>query len=87
MAAPYPFNRYYFTADTFNDIVHDIERYPELPPLSATALARNVAQADVTRWIHLFNVTADEATYEIRKWRATSAQAPPASDATLKLWP
>jgi hypothetical protein len=87
MAAPYPFNRYYFTAATFIDIVHDIEQYSELPPLDDNAHAQKVTEADITRWMHLFDVNADEATYGIRRWRATNAPAPPVSKDTLEEWP
>lgn len=89
MSAPYPFNKYYFEVKEWIAAIHELEKYPELPPLSVfnPSVVATVTEADVSRWMQLFGIPADEARFRICRWRNKTDWAPPKSQDTLNKWP
>jgi hypothetical protein len=87
MAAPCFFNKYYFDLSDWINVIHDLERYPDLPPVSDPSLASTVTEADLRRWKQLFGLNAADTTYSICEWRSGKDKGLPTSEKILEKWP
>lgn len=78
---------YYFTTDTFIDIVHDIERIPERAPPRTDYVTQAITTAQLNRWRELFGLDHDESRIIIADVRADADTRCEPSEDVRQLWP